>query len=142
LYFFLSKLEADLFEVKNANDRLKKENTRLAARLDALVEENKQFCKRFEDAEKGIEELEMYSRRNGIRIFGVAESADENCVKLATSLFKSKLNINNVSEMEISRAHRVGKPTRDPRRTKPRAKSFLNSYDTIERPKLFAPVVG
>ena len=65
-----------------------------------------------------IDDLEQYTRRTNVRIFGIPEAADdvkENTDDLAINFFASELGV-QLSASDISRSHRVGK--RSP--TKPR----------------------
>lgn len=111
----LSNLESELFEANQEIARLKKENSTLSTRIDNVTDKVANLDKRVIVTENEVEELEMYGRRNGIRIYGVEETGPaEDCVKLATDIFATKLGI-NVEKSDISRAHRVGKPSRDPR---------------------------
>lgn len=52
---------------------------------------------------------EQYSRRNNIRIFGLAETEGEDCYDVVLKLCQNDLDI-NVTRDELDRAHRVGKP--------------------------------
>ena len=55
-----------------------------------------------------VDDLEQYTRRTNVRIYGVAEQAEENTDNLAMDFFKSELNV-DVASNDISRSHRVGK---------------------------------
>ena len=52
---------------------------------------------------------EQYSRRNNIRIFGLAETEGEDCYDEVLKLCQNDLEI-NVTRDELDHAHRVGKP--------------------------------
>ncbi|KAK9730990.1 hypothetical protein QE152_g14036 [Popillia japonica] len=54
-----------------------------------------------------IDELEQYSRRNSIRVFGIPENNDENVRNKIIELCSHKLNV-NIDNTQIDRAHRVG----------------------------------
>ncbi|KAI4466265.1 l1 transposable element-related [Holotrichia oblita] len=71
------------------------------ARISSLENENKRLA-----AE--IDQLEQYSRRNCIRIFGVEEQSDENVEEKVKSLFVEKLGV-HIAEGQIDRCHRTGK---------------------------------
>ena len=55
-----------------------------------------------------VDDLEQYTRRTNVRIYGVAEQPEENTDNLAMDFFKSELNV-DVASNDISRSHRVGK---------------------------------
>ena len=55
-----------------------------------------------------VDDLEQYTRRTNVRIYGVAEQTEENTDNLAIDFFKSELNV-DVASNDISRSHRVGK---------------------------------
>ena len=60
--------------------------------------------------------LEQYSRRSNLRIYGVMESNRENTDNLVVNIAQEKLGV-SLSPDDIDRSHRIGKP----RRGKPRA---------------------
>ena len=55
-----------------------------------------------------VDDLEQYTRKTNVRIYGVAEQPEENTDNLAVHFFKSELNV-HVASNDISRSHRVGK---------------------------------
>ena len=55
-----------------------------------------------------VDDLEQYTRRTNVRVYGVAEQTEENTDNLAIDFFKSELNV-DVASNDISRSHRVGK---------------------------------
>ena len=55
-----------------------------------------------------VDDLEQYTRRTNVRIYGVAEQPEENTDNIAVDFFKSELNV-DVASNDISRSHRVGK---------------------------------
>ena len=79
--------------------------------IEGLSENLRQGLKVVEDKN---EYLENQSRRNNIRILGVEETEDEkswdDTEKVVKDLLKKKLNI--PGEVDIERAHRVGKKTK------------------------------
>ena len=54
-----------------------------------------------------VDDLEQYTRRTNVRIYGIAEQPEENTDNLAVDFFKSELNV-DVALNDISRSHRVG----------------------------------
>ena len=55
-----------------------------------------------------VDDLEQYTRRTNVRIYGVAEQPEENSDNLEVDFFKSELNV-DIASNEISRSHRVSK---------------------------------
>ena len=55
-----------------------------------------------------VVDLEQYTRRTNVRIYGIAEQPEENTDNLAVDFFKSELKV-DVASNDISRSHRVGK---------------------------------
>ena len=54
------------------------------------------------------DDLEQYSRRNTVRIRGIAESANEDTDGLVKDLAARKLQV-NIGDVDIDRSHRVGR---------------------------------
>lgn len=75
-----------------------------------------------------VDNLEQYSRRNCVRIFGVPEESTENTEAKVCDLIKSNLTI-DIHPNLIDRCHRVGKPSKNAR---PIIVKFT-SYKTRER---------
>lgn len=63
--------------------------------------------KRIEGYKQEGERLEMYGRRNGVRIFGIADEKGENTNRKALEIFNTKMGL-NLNERDIGRSHRVG----------------------------------
>ena len=76
--------------------------------LQAVVKESDSHVERLN---RRCDDLEQYSRRNNIRIFGVCEEEQENPVAVALEIFNQKMGI-KLKETDIDRAHRVGKKSR------------------------------
>ncbi|KAK5645249.1 hypothetical protein RI129_006549 [Pyrocoelia pectoralis] len=64
--------------------------------------------KQVSELEYKIDDLEQYTRRNNLRIFGVTEERNENKDVKLKQLFESKLGI-KINTVDIDRSHRVGK---------------------------------
>lgn len=54
-----------------------------------------------------LDNLQQYSRRNNIRIFGIKEEAAEDTHKVVLNMFSEKLKL-KIDESAIDRTHRVG----------------------------------
>lgn len=72
--------------------------------ISKLVQDNK-TC--FEKYDKRLDELEQYSRRNNLRIFGIEEKAGEDTDQSIINFVQQKLSL-TISINEIDRSHRVG----------------------------------
>lgn len=59
-----------------------------------------------------IENLEQYSRRNSLLIYGIPENTHENTDELVTKLAHDKLSI-TISAQSICRSHRLGRRIND-----------------------------
>lgn len=82
-------------------DEVQKDFTKLHKQVEAQQEQLK-ILKRANN------DMEQYSRRNCIRVFGIEESRDENCEMIALDVFRNRLGL-DVSSPDIDRCHRVGK---------------------------------
>lgn len=89
----VKSIETQLNKLQSENQALKHENIDLKARVASL--------------ELSQDSAEQYSRRNNIRISGIAESADESTDNVVLDLAKA-INA-NISLDDIDRSHRVGK---------------------------------
>ncbi|KAK3917579.1 Protein unc-13-like protein C [Frankliniella fusca] len=92
--------------LKNEVSKLTNDVARLTSEIvskDAVIAEMK----------SRLEECEQYARRNCLRIFGLPEKPNEKTDELVVDL-AVKLGI-NISETQIDRSHRVGKPGTKPR---------------------------
>ena len=97
---------------------IKEEVSRLTEQIIHLTEDNKKLKDNVMKVEKEnlilkyeINNLEQYTRRENIRIFGVKDSAWEQGDKsttLAIDIIKTKMKI-NIREEDIEAAHRVGR---------------------------------
>lgn len=101
----LSDMEVDLARVVNENRELKKKNKDLKETIDETKYANKVN-------EMHVNELEQYTRRNNIRIYGIddrnkEESSAETTTRVINFL-KSKLDI-DLSSRDINIAHRIGR---------------------------------
>ena len=113
---FLSKeYDSAKVEAKATGNQLKSDIAKLGRRIDQLEEST---WANFEEMADHNEYLENQSRRDNLKILGVPESETEKTWDDSESkvkeLIKSKLSIDE--EVEIIRAHRVGKQQKHGRR--------------------------
>lgn len=92
--------ESRIFDLENKVDSKEEEIKALKNEMTELK------CDLGKSLDK-LNDLEQYSRRNCVRIFGVEERAEENPFDLVTALANDKLGL-NVSPDDIDRTHRVG----------------------------------
>lgn len=85
-------------------------------KISALEEKVVTLESRLNRALSMANDNEQYSRRHNVRISGFAEEKDENCVEKVVNFCNEKLGV-AITDENIDRAHRVGKPNDN----KPRA---------------------
>ncbi|PIK43755.1 putative exosome complex exonuclease RRP44 [Apostichopus japonicus] len=97
----IDKLDSRVLEVEKKLDDSNKDNYELKERL--AKQEEGQFLKINTD-------MEQYSRRNNLRIFGMKEDPNENTMDVFVKLAKEKLKLELNSDF-IDRCHRLGRST-------------------------------
>ena len=102
----------EIFEKKfqKVNDNLSKQKQKHKEDINELWKDNDQLCERLRD-------LEDRSRRDNLRIDGIAEVENETLKQteeILHNLFKEKLELENIS---VERAHRVGNKGKNNKRT-------------------------
>ncbi|KAK9681218.1 hypothetical protein QE152_g38491 [Popillia japonica] len=71
-----------------------------SAKWEMLEKENRMLVNK-------LDQLEQYTRRNSLRIFGVSEQKDENLEDKVVNICKQKLNV-DLTSCCIDRIHRIG----------------------------------
>lgn len=71
------------------------------AKIQNLISEN-------DNLKTELNKLEQYTRRNSVRVFGIAEQAGENLEERVLSVINKNLKINMTND-KIDRIHRIGK---------------------------------
>ena len=115
-----SRLEFSQVSISSIEAKLEAVNTQIATQAKSV----EAYGSNVGGLEDQMEYLENQSRRNNIRIIGVAEQENETWEKseeLVKGLVKEKLGV--TEELEIERAHRVGKK-RGHNETRPDGSSF------------------
>ena len=102
----------EIFEKKfqKVNDNLSKQKQKHKEDINELWKDNDQLCERLRD-------LEDRSRRDNLRIDGIAEVENETweqTEEILQNLFKEKLQLESIS---VERAHRVGDKENNNKRT-------------------------
>lgn len=113
-------LELDLDEQTKENDELRKQ-------VESLIQTTT-------SADKKLNDLEQYTRRNSVRVFGIQEPKDhrENTDDIIVQLATEKLGI-TLDISEIDRSHRVGKKTNEPGKRPRPILVKLATYRTRQR---------
>ena len=75
--------------------------------------------------EVGTNDLQQYSRRSSLRIFGVPEKSDEDTDQIVCDIAMNKLGI-PISCSDIDRSHRTGKLNRESKRHRPIIAKFCS----------------
>ena len=83
--------------------------TTIKKSVNATIERNDAEIR---DVEERCDDLEQYSRRNTIRIRGVAEALNENTDSVVKELATRKLSV-EISDSDAVRSHRVGRRAED-----------------------------
>lgn len=109
--------------------KLEEENKQLRADIQIMKDETlsrSEAIKIVRDAKAHAVRNEHYSRKTSIRIFGLKENKDEECINLALDLFQEKLNV-PLSMRDINVVHRVGARNAD--RPRPMLVQFMRKDD-------------
>lgn len=97
--------EKKINDLVNANDstisQLKQKLTDIDKKIVEFEEKNSHQLEEMDN-------LEQYTRRTNIRIYGISEDTDESTDEIAIKFFKDELGV-AVTQNDISRSHRVGK---------------------------------
>ena len=107
----LERQEGELMELRNQLDKKEAEVQSLSLSLNKLSEEVDMFNMRAND-------LEQYSRRNSVRIFGIPESQGEDTDQLVIKTVSDHLPC-TISSADIDQSHRSGKPRADAKKPRP-----------------------
>lgn len=75
--------------------------------------------------ERKLDQLEQYTRRNNIRIFGVSEQDGEDVEKKVTDILNNKLKI-TLPDLAVERTHRTGKRILSAHKHRPIIVKFSN----------------
>ena len=98
------------------------------AEIDSYKAELQLRDETIKNYEKRLEELEMYGRRNGVRIHGIKETKGENTDKIVRTIAK-KIGA-KIPDVALGRSHRVGRSDSD----RPRAiiAKFVGHNNKVE----------
>lgn len=105
------KLENLIVSLQIENERISKELERAKQQLTETQEENRRIKELVYSTRKVNNDLEQYSRRNSIRVFGIQEErGEENCEVKVLELVNTKLGVDMICQEDIDACHRVGRP--------------------------------
>lgn len=118
----MEEMSGKIFELYEENDQLKKEIVALKKREESLERVASEAKHQASLADRRVNELEQYTRRNNIRVFGVPdedkETADQ-CEKKVLKIFHDKLGLRDVTSQDLEATHRVGQKAQADRRPRP-----------------------
>ena len=102
LHETIERQESRIMDLENSMEKTSKAVADMSTKLERKDEEISYL-------RKACNDLEQYSRRNCVRIFGIPEQSTENTTETVCNLVKDKLGI-NLQKSQIDRSHRVGNP--------------------------------
>lgn len=112
----LSRVAQMQIDIKNNYDALKIENEELKHKIDKLIKNNGEKDAKINELNIRVNELEQYSRRDQIEIYGIEESENENLQNIIIEIAE-KIGV-EIKDEDIHVVHRLGKIKKD---KKPRA---------------------
>uniref|UniRef100_A0A1Y1K9R3 Uncharacterized protein n=1 Tax=Photinus pyralis TaxID=7054 RepID=A0A1Y1K9R3_PHOPY len=80
----------------------------ITKKVEVLEEENKDLRKMNANLNIAIDNMEQYSRRNCLKVFGLPETPQENTDEVLLDLFKNHMHL-SISPSDIDRSHRTGR---------------------------------
>ena len=107
----MQKFDYDMFEMKDKYDEAITKIKSLEDTVECLQDKLKEEQNKTSLLIAKNNDLEQYSRRHNIRVFGISDSGRETAEKsekLVTDLIKNKLSL-NITPNQVQVAHRAGK---------------------------------
>lgn len=102
---FLKKVEENTRKIREVEQIIDSQSTKMKD-LQTKIDFLQNACNRMV---KENNDLEQYSRRNCLRIFGIPETENESTDDEVIKFAKSRLDV-QIDPSEIDRSHRIGKP--------------------------------
>lgn len=125
-------LENRVFELETTTDDLNRKVASLEKKIMQMEESISEIGYAAEKAEYGVNELEQYTRKSSVRIFGLPDERDEKyentCDKIH-SLLQSKLSM-DIQNSDIDIAHRLGRF--DSKKNRPVIVKFMSRRKKME----------
>ena len=101
----------------------------LGAEIQDIKKELSSNQSKISNLDDKIEQLEMYSRRNGVRIHGIPENKDENTDELVLKIAEDIGA--DIPKLALGRSHRVGKRFTDRKAPRPIIVKYIShNYKT------------
>nr|CAI5833591.1 unnamed protein product [Callosobruchus analis] len=63
---------------------------------------------KIEESNRKIDQLQQFSKRCNLRVFGIPETSNEKCRDVVYNVIKTKLKLNSISQEDIEMAYRCG----------------------------------
>ena len=107
----VEEMNGKMFELCQENNQLKKEIASLKKREESLSRIASEAKHQASLADRRVNELEQYTRRNNVRVFGVPEEDKETadqCEAKVLKIFHDKLGLRNITSQDMEATHRVG----------------------------------
>nr|KAG5695627.1 hypothetical protein BaRGS_029117 [Batillaria attramentaria] len=107
----VEEMRGQIFELRQENDQLKKDIAACKKEETELVRIASEAKERSALADRKVNDLEQYTRRNNIRVFGIVEEGRETrekCENSVLSILHDKLGLRDITHQDIEAAHRVG----------------------------------
>lgn len=98
-------LKEILYKMNEMQKEMQKENEQMRSKLDMLIQQNKEKDAIIAKLHTRINELEQYSRRDSIEIYGAKEYKDENVEEVVYKIFE-KLSV-KIEKNDIQVTHRL-----------------------------------
>lgn len=92
----------DIHDLNVRQDSNDEKLQKMASELNSLRDANVDYAMKVND-------LEQYTRRNSLRVYGIPSTDDEDTTDTLLELFRNKLQV-TLSTDDIDRSHRIGKP--------------------------------
>nr|KAG5701052.1 hypothetical protein BaRGS_008773 [Batillaria attramentaria] len=118
----LERVNGTVFELRKENETLSSELAGCKKRMETMETEVREAKFEAGVAHTRSDDVEQYTRRNNIRIFGIAESDKENvrdCETKVLKLLHDKLSLRHIQASDLEAVHRVG-PARGRQRRRDR----------------------
>lgn len=101
-------LRSEIVELKEQIGSLTNKNEKLEELKSEMDRDKKEQSKLINSIQEKNDNLEQYTRRQNLRVFGIKEERGEACEERVIRLFQEKLHI-NITPQQIDRCHRSGR---------------------------------
>lgn len=102
----IERLEAKVFSLEQINDNMRKQLSDIKTVVESQNDALKVNEKKCDDLMTRVVELEQYSRRENLKIFGLAESRGEDIKKEVVEFLTNTMKC-DIDETDISAVHRL-----------------------------------